>query len=122
MRKWMIAGVAVLLVLVVAGIALRPAMHRLVRERTQKVLEAHFASTVEFSDFDVTMFPRLRVTINGLVLRHKGRTDIPPLIEVKTVSVYAQLRACCSPGHTFRSYSWTDCRFTLRRACRAVSR
>jgi hypothetical protein len=97
MRKWMIAGVAVLLVLVVAGISLRPAMHRLVRERTQKVLATHFASTVDFSDFDVTMFPRLRVTISGLVLRHKGRTDIPPLIEVKTVSVYAQLAGLLQP-------------------------
>jgi hypothetical protein len=91
MRKWMIAGAAVLLVLVVAGISLGPAMHRFVRDRTQTVLAAHFASTVEFSDFQVTMFPRLRVTISGLVLRHKGRTDMPPLIEVKTVSMYAQL-------------------------------
>ena len=91
MRKWAIAGAAVLLVLVVAGISLGPAMHRFVRDRTQKALAAHFASTVEFSDFDVAMFPRLRVTISGLVLHHKGRTDIPPLIEVKTVSMYAQL-------------------------------
>src|SRR5277367_6810076 len=98
MRKWIIAGVVVvLLVLVVAGVLLGPAMHVFVRARTQKVLEAHFASTVEFSDFDVTMFPRLRVTINGLVLRHKGRTDIPPLIEVKTVSVYAQLAGLLQP-------------------------
>src|SRR5271156_5836715 len=97
MRKWMIAGVAVLLVLVVAGISLRPAMHRLVRERTQKVLATHFASTVDFSDFDVTLFPRLRVTITGLVLRHKGRTDIPPLIQVQTVSMYAQLPELLRP-------------------------
>jgi hypothetical protein len=92
MRKWIVAGgVAVLLGVVVAGILLRPTLHNFIRARTQKVLETHFASSVEFSDFDVTLFPRLRVTITGLVLRHKGRTDIPPLIQVRTVSMYAQL-------------------------------
>jgi hypothetical protein len=98
MRKWIVAGgAAILSVLVVAGILLGPTLHRFVRDRTQKVLQTHFASTVEFSDFDVTLFPRLRVTITGLVLRHKGRTDIPPLIEVKTVSMYAQLGELLRP-------------------------
>ena len=98
MRKWLIAGgIALLLLVVFAGVLLGPAMHSFVRERTQKALQAHFASTVEFSDFDVSLFPRLRVTITGLVLRHKGRTDIPPLIQVKTVSMYAQLPELLRP-------------------------
>jgi hypothetical protein len=98
MRRWIVVGVvAVLVVLVVAGILLGPTLHNFVRDRTQKVLQTHFASTVEFSDFDVTMFPRLRVTITGLVLRHNGRTDIPPLIQVKTVSMYAQLPELLRP-------------------------
>jgi hypothetical protein len=98
MRKWIVAGgAAILLALVVAGILLGPTLHQFIRDRTQKVLQTHFASTVEFSDFDVTMFPRLRVTITGLVLRHKGRTDIPPLIQVKTVSMYAQLAELLQP-------------------------
>ena len=98
MRKWILAGgAAILFVLVVAGTLLGPTLHRFVRDRTQKVLQTHFASTVEFTDFDVTMLPRLRVTITGLVLRHKGRTDIPPLIEVKTVLMYAQLAELLQP-------------------------
>src|ERR1700689_1057415 len=98
MRKWVIAGVAAVLVLLaIAGVLLGPAMHSFVRARTQKVLETHFASSVEFSDFDVTLFPRLRVTITGLVLRHKGRTDIPPLIQVQTVTMYAQVPALLGP-------------------------
>jgi hypothetical protein len=97
MRKWVIASAIVLVVLVAAGFLLRANIHALVRERMQKVLATHFASTVEFSDFDVTMFPRMHVTISGLVLRHKGRTDIPPLIEVKTVSMYAQLAGLMQP-------------------------
>jgi len=97
MRKWMISGAIVLVLLVAAGFLLRANIHAFVRERMQKVLATHFASTVEFSDFDVTMFPRMHVTITGLVLRHKGRTDIPPLIEVKTVSMYAQLPELLRP-------------------------
>jgi len=97
MRKWLIAGVALLVLLVFAAILMGPTLHSFVRDRTQKVLQTHFASTVEFSDFDVTIFPRLRVTITGLVLRHKGRTDIPPLIEVKTVWMYAQLPELLRP-------------------------
>src|SRR5580658_6600741 len=97
MRKWMVAGAIVLVLLVAAGFLLRANIHGLVRERMQKVLATHFASTVEFSDFDVTMFPRMHVNITGLVLRHKGRTDIPPLIEVKTVSMYAQLAGLLQP-------------------------
>jgi hypothetical protein len=97
MRKWMIGCAIVLVLLVAAGFLLRSNIHTMVRERMQKVLAAHFASTVEFSDFDVTMLPRMHVTITGLVLRHKGRTDIPPLIEVKTVSMYAQLPELLRP-------------------------
>src|SRR5271170_2060663 len=89
MRKWMISGTIVLVLLVAADFLLRANIHAFVRERMQKVLATHFASTVEFSDFDVTMFPRMHVTITGLVLRHKGRTDIPPLIEVRKVSMDA---------------------------------
>jgi AsmA-like C-terminal region len=97
MRKWIIGGAIVLVVLLVAALLMGPTIHRLVRERTQEVLQTHFASTVEFSDFDVSLFPRLHVTISGLVLRHKGRTDIPPLIQVRTVSMYAQLAALLGP-------------------------
>jgi hypothetical protein len=56
----------VLLVLLVAALLMGPTLHSFVRERTHKVLQTHFASTVEFSDFDVTMFPRLRVTITEM--------------------------------------------------------
>jgi hypothetical protein len=99
MRKWIISGAAVVLLMLVvaAGFLLRSNIHNLVRARMQRGLATHFASTVEFSDFDVTMFPRMHVTVTGLVLRHKGRTDIPPLIEVKTVSMYAQLAGLLQP-------------------------
>jgi hypothetical protein len=53
MRKWIVADVVVLLVPLVAALLMGPTLHSFVRERTQKVLQTHFASMVEFSDFDV---------------------------------------------------------------------
>ena len=91
MRKWIIASAIAFLLILIALFALGSTLHVAIRERTEKILQTHFASKVEFSDFDVTLFPRVHVTITGLVLRHKGRTDIPPLIQVREVSMYANL-------------------------------
>ena len=89
-RKWIaICSTAALLLVLLALHALGPRIHQIVRDRTQNVLQTHFASKVEFSSFDVSLFPRVHVTIRQLVMRHKGRTDIPPLIQVRTVSMDA---------------------------------
>jgi hypothetical protein len=91
MRKWIIIfGVAFLLFLItIYGLA--PRIHTMVRNRTERILQTHFESKVEFSDFEVSLFPRVHVTITGLLMRHKGRTDITPLIQVREVSMYANL-------------------------------
>jgi hypothetical protein len=91
MRKWIIASAIAFLLILISLLALGPSLHVVVRERTEKVLQSHFASKVEFSDFNVTLFPRAHMTITGLVMRHKGRTDVPPLIQVREVSMYANL-------------------------------
>jgi hypothetical protein len=90
-RKWIIIAGIILLVLVIALYALTPKMENFARARTEATLRLHFASDVQISDFQISLFPRLHVTIRGLVMRHKGRTDIPPLIEVRDVSVYTNL-------------------------------
>jgi hypothetical protein len=94
MRKWVIGTVIVVVVVLVSAPAiavyvLAPKIHSILRDRVETVLRTHFESQVEISDFAVTLFPQVHVTITGLVLRHKGRTDIPPLIEVRKVSMDA---------------------------------
>jgi hypothetical protein len=90
MRKWLIAAaVVILLVPVVAIYVLGPTIHAIIRDRTEKVLRTHFASQVELSDFQVSFFPHVRVTIIGLVMRHNGRTDIPPLFQMSKVTMDA---------------------------------
>jgi hypothetical protein len=91
MRKWIIIfGVAFLLFLITMY-GLAPRIHTMVRNRTERILQTHFESKVEFSDFEVSLLPRVHMTITGLVMRHKGRTDITPLIQVREVSMYANL-------------------------------
>ena len=98
MRKWVVgATLAVVLVRVLVPVialyVLRPRIHATLRDRVETVLRTHFESQVEISDFSVSLLPRVHVTITGLVLRHKGRTDIPPLIEVRKVSMDADLES-----------------------------
>jgi AsmA-like C-terminal region len=91
MTKWLIAGAALFLLSLATLFALRPTIKAEIRGRTEKVLEAQFASKVEFSDFSISLYPTVHVSIIDLVMRHKGRTDIPPLIQAREVSMYANL-------------------------------
>src|SRR6202050_5387967 len=92
----LIAGVLVLLVVIglfVASVRLPGYL----RERAIETLRTHFQSDVQFSNLQVQVFPRTRVTISDLVLRHNGRTDIPPLIQAKEIIVDAGLHELLRP-------------------------
>ena len=47
------------------------------------VLEKRFDATVELRRFEVRVLPAASIVGEGLVLRHQGRTDIPPIIAVE---------------------------------------
>jgi len=100
MRKWLI-GLAVAALVIALGfvIALHvfvPELCKMARERTQGYLASRFESTVQFSDFQVSLRPRLKLVLNGVVLRYEGRTDIPPLIEIRVVTIDAALSTLIS--------------------------
>ncbi len=42
-----------------------------------------FASDLEVKTLDISLFPSVAITGEGLVLRHHGRTDLPPLITIR---------------------------------------
>ena len=96
-RRWIIFAALAFLLVLIAIYGFGPKLHAVVRDRMSKTLQTHFQSQVQFSDFDVTLFPRVRLTITGLLMRHKGRTDIPPLIEIRKVTVYANLLSFLRP-------------------------
>ena len=71
---------------IVAGIHLsNPYLHKKVVE----MLSEKFHADVELKDFHVHLFPGARIEGSGLVLRHEGRTDVPPLISIGEFSAQA---------------------------------
>ena len=87
-----VAGVVVLLA-TVAAILLARWTPEALRARVVAELSREFDSTVEFAALRVSLYPRLRVEGEGLVLRHQGRTDVPPLIVVDRFSAQARWRS-----------------------------
>ena len=54
---------------------------------------------MQFSSVHITLFPRVQVIVEGLVLRHHDRMDIPPLIEIRKMIVDAGLLALFGKRH-----------------------
>jgi len=71
---------------IVTGVHLsNPYLHKKVVE----MLSEKFHSDVELKEFHVYLFPGARIEGTGLVLRHEGRTDVPPLISIAEFSAEA---------------------------------
>ncbi len=93
-RKCILAGAILATLIVLAAIVLfsvRGRIQGLIRNETEAYLRSKFRSTVEFKDFEVSLRPGLHVIVTELVLRHDGRTDIAPLIEIRRLSLSASL-------------------------------
>jgi hypothetical protein len=61
------------------------------RERVEGILSDYFGSQVELASFSAAVLPWPRVEGEGLVLRWKGRTDLPPLITADRFVIEASL-------------------------------
>ena len=93
-RALIIAGsvFAVLaLAVVVALVAMRGTVQKIIRDQTVAYLQNRFHSAVEIKDFYVSLRPGVHVVVTGVVLRFNGRTDIPPLIAIRRVTLNASL-------------------------------
>ena len=91
MRKWLAVVAVLIVLLIIALVAAGPFIKSQIRSRTEAYLRARFQSDVQFTSFDIDLYPRPRVIINGLSLRLKGRTDVPPLIQIQRVSFTASV-------------------------------
>jgi hypothetical protein len=80
---WLLVSLLIaLLVLVLGFLGWRLAPY--VRDRAVRALGDKFESEVQLASLTVTWSPRLGVSGEGLVIRHRGRTDVPPLIELQS--------------------------------------
>jgi len=91
-----VCGVAVLAVL----FSLRGRIQEMIRSETEAYLKTRFHSTLEFKDFSVSINPGVHVVITDLVLRHNGRTDVAPLIQIAKASFNANVSGLLAPKVT----------------------
>ena len=92
-QTWLRALAIVGLLLAAAAVVIYMYAERMVEARlrpaTIALLEERFDSAVELKSLRVRFSPKLSVRGEGLVLRHQGRTDIPPLIVVRAFTISA---------------------------------
>ncbi len=66
-------------------------IERRLRPATIALLERRFQSEVELAGLSVRVFPTLAIEGRGLVLRHKDRTGVPPLITIERFTIEASV-------------------------------
>jgi len=100
-RRWpiIVAGLLALFLAVMAVLGTRLSPY--VRSWTIKALRERYESDIAFKKLDVlSVFPEVRVSGEGLELRHKGRNDVPPLVSIRKLSVEGNLLGFLrSPRH-----------------------
>jgi hypothetical protein len=82
-----VAGVAVVLLLLLFSIPI--AIGSRIKQRLVVALGERFDSEVQLETLTVSLLPRPRISGAGLVLRHKHRTDVPPLVMIASFSAEA---------------------------------
>jgi hypothetical protein len=81
---------------VAAGVFIWRSADALVEQRlrpaTVRLLEERFNSHVQIERLVVKVFPGVSVRGEGLVMRHRDRPDVPPLITIKAFTIEAGIR------------------------------
>ena len=89
--SWRRFAVVVLIIGVGAAIGVYYYADRLIAQRlrpaTIELLERRFESKVELDAMSVSLIPQLSVRAEGLTMRHRGRTDVPPLITMRAFTI-----------------------------------
>lgn len=98
MRRWTVALAVLVGALVALAIAvvvtlhlMAPRLRAMIQDEAHYYLQTHFSSSVQFQSLDIDFYPRVHVVVNGVVMRHNGRTDIPPLFQMRRVTFNSTL-------------------------------
>lgn len=102
--RWGIAIVGGLLV-VLALIAGAGSRTEKLRQLVIETLAERLDSEVQLESFSVDTFPTVHVTGANLIIRHKGRRDVPPLIVVKEFTLDGGLIGLARRPRRFRTVS-----------------
>lgn len=85
-----VAGVVVAVFLIALAIVV-PFRSETARKKVIQILSERLDADVELDDLRIRLLPRFRAEGHGLTVRHHGRTDVPPLVFVKTIEAEATL-------------------------------
>jgi len=90
-HKVLVIAAIVLLALVLASAIAAHYVQPYLRSLAEDMLSSQFHSEVTIQDFHVVLLPTLALSGKGVVLRHNGRTDVPPLLSIAEFSGSASL-------------------------------
>ena len=88
----LVASVGVLTVVMVGVLLTIPIRSETLRERVIALLTDELESEVAIERLEGRIFPRVAVSGGGVVIRQKGRTDVPPMITIKSFEIRGSLR------------------------------
>ena len=94
-RVWLWLPLAVVAGLAIAAIAVLltiPIRSEAVKARVIALLSDQLESEVTIERLEGRIFPRVGVSGGGVVIRHKGRTDVPPLIQIEAFEIRGSFR------------------------------
>src|SRR5580693_1627448 len=91
-RSLIVTGVVVVLFCVAAMVLTFTERGRL-KQYLVTALGERFHSDVQIRDITVYVYPRVYLVAHGVALRLHGRTDVPPLFTIETLTVSADLPA-----------------------------
>ena len=95
-RTWLwlllAGGVTLAAALLVAVLLSIPIRSQTLKERVVALLSDQLESEVTIERLEGRVYPRVGVSGGGVVIRHKGRTDVPPLITIDEFEIRGSLR------------------------------
>ena len=89
---WPIAIATILIFAAVGATIAARSLKPWVRNRLVEALKENYSSGLEVKELDFSLFPTVHITGHGLLLRHKGRTDIPPLVSIESFTADTGIR------------------------------
>jgi hypothetical protein len=92
-RPWMIATYVILAFLIGVVIGMTRSFDSYARKWIISALETRYQSGVEMGEFHASLLPSPHATISDLKLRMNKRTDLPPFVSVRRLTVEGSLLA-----------------------------
>jgi hypothetical protein len=92
-RIWLLIGcLAIVGIILIAVLLSIPIRSDTLKARVVALLTEELESEVSIEALEGRVFPRVSVSGKGVVIRHKGRTDVPPLITIDEFEIRGSFR------------------------------